>query len=96
MTLSYTDDEWTMHFDRARSKSSNGVGIMFSSRFDEILYYYFKLEFEATNIVVEYEALLLGLNVAKDLGIKILHIIGVIELVVFQFNGLTMLASMKV
>jgi ribonuclease HI len=40
------------------------------------------LEFEGTNNVVEYEALLLGLNLAKDLGINILKIIGDSDLVV--------------
>jgi ribonuclease HI len=31
----------------------------------------FRLEFDATNNVAEYEALLLGLEIAKDMGIKI-------------------------
>lgn len=61
-----------MHFDGASSKEGNGAGIVLTSPSSELLYYVFKLEFEATNIVVEYEALLLGLNVAKDLGIKVL------------------------
>jgi ribonuclease HI len=48
----------------------------------------FFLEFEGTNNVVEYEALLLGLNLAKDLGINILKIIGDSDLVVSQVKGI--------
>jgi len=47
----------------------------------------FRLEFEATNNVVEYEALLLGSNIAKYLGIKMVHVIGDFDLVVCQVNG---------
>jgi ribonuclease HI len=68
-------------------RSGNGACIMFTSPSDELLYYSFRLEFEATNNVVEYEALLLGLNIAKDLGIKILHIIGDSDLIVCQVKG---------
>jgi len=46
------------------------------------------LEFEGTNNVVKYEALILGLNLAKDLGINILKIIGDSDLVVSQVKGL--------
>jgi len=62
---------------------------MFTSPSDELLYYSFsfRLEFEATNNVVEYETLLHGLNMDKDLGIKFLHIIGDSDLIVCQVKG---------
>jgi hypothetical protein len=87
MVRSYTKGKWTMHFDGDSSKSGNGVGIMFSSPSYELTYYSFRLEFEATNNVVEYEALLLGSNIAKYLGIKMVHVIGDFDLVVCQVNG---------
>jgi ribonuclease HI len=59
-----------------------GAGIVFTSPKGNVSCYAFHLEFEATNNVVEYEALLLGLNLAKNLGNKILKIIGDSDLVV--------------
>ena len=41
-----------------------------------------RLEFEASNNVAEYEALLLGLETAKDMEIKLLNIKGDLDLVV--------------
>ena len=42
----------------------------------------FKLEYEATNNVAEYEALLLGLQTARNMGIQSLKVIGDSKLVV--------------
>ena len=42
----------------------------------------FRLEFNGTNNIVEYEILLLGLNIAKDYGIRLLHVIGNSDLIV--------------
>jgi ribonuclease HI len=45
------------------------------------------LEFEAMYNMAEYEALLLGLNMAKDMGIKILKIQGNSNLVILQVKN---------
>ena len=42
----------------------------------------FKLEYEAINNVAEYEALLLGLQTAKSMGVQCLKVFGDSELVV--------------
>ena len=44
----------------------------------------YKLEFQTTNNVAEYEALVLGLRAAKDLGIQQLVVFGDSKLVVQQ------------
>ena len=44
----------------------------------------YKLSFETTNNIAEYEALLLGLEYAKEKGIKQLNVLGDAELVVNQ------------
>ena len=46
----------------------------------------FKLVFQVTNNIAEYEALLLGINVAKYRGIKNLKVFGDVDLVVQQVN----------
>ena len=47
----------------------------------------FKLYFEATNNVAEYEALLLGLQIARSMNIQILKVLGDSELVVRQVKN---------
>jgi ribonuclease HI len=54
-----------MFFDGASSKDSASVGVVFISPSQEVITLSFKLEFETTNNIVEYEALVLGLRTAK-------------------------------
>ena len=44
----------------------------------------FKLTFQVTNNIAEYEALILGLNVAKDIGIKDIKVFGDVDLIIQQ------------
>jgi ribonuclease HI len=67
---------WNMFFDGASSKEGDGVGVVFFSPYQETIALSYKLEFEATNNVAEYESLVLGLRVAKDMGIEELSIFG--------------------
>ena len=55
---------------------------MIISPSNKIYNFAFELEFEASNNVAKYEALLLGLETAKDMGIKMLNIKGDSDLVV--------------
>jgi hypothetical protein len=73
---------WKMFFDGASSKDGVGVGIVFVSPAQETIPLSYKLEFEATNNVAEYEALVLGLRVAKDMGIKEITVFGDAELII--------------
>jgi hypothetical protein len=61
---------WKMFFDGASSREGVGAGVVFVSPTQETISLSYKLEFEATNNVAEYEALVLGLRAAKDMGIK--------------------------
>jgi len=58
-----------MFFDGASSREGVGAGVVFISFVKEIIFLSYKLEFESTNNVVEYEDLVLGLRAAKDMGI---------------------------
>ena len=64
------DEVWKMYFDGAYSKTEKGAGMVIISPSDKIYNFAFRLEFEASNNVAEYEALLPGLETAKDMGIK--------------------------
>ena len=51
---------WKLYFDGSYSREGNGVDVLLVSLEGSLISLYFKIHFEATNNVVEYEALLLG------------------------------------
>jgi ribonuclease HI len=53
---------WKMYFDGACSREGSGAGIVFISPTKEVILMSYKLEFDTTNNISEYEALLLGLK----------------------------------
>ena len=75
-----------MYFDGSVEKIGTraGVYIIYPIRdFKDLSY---KLTFECTNNVAEYEALLLGLHSLKDLGAQRIKVLGDLELVINQVN----------
>jgi ribonuclease HI len=78
---------WKMFFDGASSRGSVGVGVVFISPTLEIIYLSYKLEFEATNNVAKYEALVLGLRVSKDMKIEELAVFGDVDVIVHQVRN---------
>jgi ribonuclease HI len=76
-----------MHFDGAISKSGKGVGIVIEFPSGQECKFAYRLEFDATNNVTEYEALLLGLELCKDMGVKCLNIKGDSDLVIQQVKN---------
>jgi ribonuclease HI len=83
-----TTSVWKMFFDGASSKDGAGAGIVFVSPAQETISLSYKLEFEATNNVAEYEALVLGLRAAKDMGIKEISVFGDAELIIQQVRNI--------
>jgi ribonuclease HI len=71
-----------MYFDGACSREGAGAGVVFVSPAQETTSLSYKLEFEATNNVAEYEALILGLRAAREMGIQEIAVFGDAELVV--------------
>ena len=78
---------WTLHFDGSSATFEGGAGIVLSKSTGEIVGMSFKLDFPCTNNMVEYEAYLTGLAVAREMGIKRLLVIGDSNLVVYQARG---------
>jgi ribonuclease HI len=76
-----------MFFDGASTKDSAGAGVVFISPLKEAMHLSFKLDFKTTNNIAEYEALLLGLNYAKEMGIKGLKVFGDAYLIIQQVNN---------
>jgi ribonuclease HI len=78
---------WKMFFDGACSREGAGAGVFFVSPTQETVSLSYKLEFETTNNVAEYEALVLGLRAAREMGIQEIAVFGDAELVVQQIRS---------
>jgi hypothetical protein len=73
---------WNMFFDRASSSEGIGARVVFVSPCQETISMSYKLEFESTNNVAKYESLVLGLRVAKEMGIEEVAVVRDAELIV--------------
>ena len=58
---------WKLYFDGSYSREGNRVGVLLVSPGGSLIPLSFKMKFEVTNNVVEYEALMLGLQATKNL-----------------------------
>lgn len=67
---------WKIYFDGAFSKDGIGAGIVLISLDKKNITQSFKLDFEVTNNVEEYEALILRLKLAKILKVQNLVVYG--------------------
>jgi ribonuclease HI len=59
-----------MYFDESYTLKGQGAGVVLIPLEGDILKYTIQLEFPATNNITEYEGLVTGLRLAKDLGIR--------------------------
>jgi ribonuclease HI len=75
---------WTLYFDGLVMKTGVGAGLLFISPLGEHMRYTVRLHFPASNNMAEYEALLCGLRIAIETGIKRLDVRGDSQLVIDQ------------
>jgi ribonuclease HI/transposase InsO family protein len=73
-----------MYFDGSLMKTGEGVGLLFISHLGKHLRYVLRLHFSASNNVAEYEALVNGLHIAIELGVRRLDARGDSQLVIDQ------------
>ena len=69
------------------SKISSGVGVVLVSPEKHVLPRAYSLTEPCSNNVTEYNALIIGLNFAKELGVEYLEAFGDSQLVVNQIRG---------
>nr|ABW81180.1 gag-pol-polyprotein1 [Arabidopsis cebennensis] len=81
------DAFWILHVNGSSSKQGSGVGIRLASPAGKILEQSFRLNFDATNNVAGYEALIAGLKLARGLKVNKLRAFCHSQLVAKQFNG---------
>jgi hypothetical protein len=82
------DDAWKMYFDGEYSKEGVGVRVVLISPTKKKIHLSYKLEFEATNSVLEYEALVMGLEATRKMQVTKLTVFGNSDLVVQQVKAL--------
>ena len=78
---------WRMHFDGSKNKNGLGAGVVLTSPKGDQLKYVLQIHFAASNNVAEYEALVHGLKVAKEIGIRRVECFGDSDLIVQQCSG---------
>ena len=76
-----------MHFDGSKVKEGLGACVVLTSPKRDQLKYVLQIHFAASNNVAEYEALVHGLKLAKEVGIRRIECYGDSDLVVQQASG---------
>jgi len=73
-----------MYFDRSLMKTRAGAGLLFISPLGVHMRYVIRIHFAASNNVAEYEALVNGLRITIELGVRCLDVRGDSQLVIDQ------------
>nr|KAJ0214035.1 hypothetical protein LSAT_V11C400197270 [Lactuca sativa] len=83
-----TDDgSWTLYTDGASSREGSGAGLILTSPEGEEVTYALRFDFHTSNNEAEYEALLAGLRLAKQMGAKAVTALTDSRLAANQVNG---------
>ncbi|KAH7859516.1 hypothetical protein Vadar_002080 [Vaccinium darrowii] len=85
--MAMTEDIWKLYFDGAANQRGFGIVILLVSPEGPHIPLSFKLNFEVTNNQAEYEACIVGMEAALEIGVKKLEVVGDSNLVVSQANG---------
>ncbi|XP_020202768.1 uncharacterized protein LOC109788451 [Cajanus cajan] len=66
----FQSDQWTMHVDGSSNNTGSGAGIILEGPMGVVLEQSMHFGFRASNNQAEYEALLAGLRLAGDIGVR--------------------------
>jgi ribonuclease HI len=83
----FTGPHWTLFFDGSTRSKRVGAGVVLIDPHGEQVKYMVHLDFEATNNMAEYEALIFGLTAALSLEVQELLVKGDSQLVIRQVRG---------
>jgi hypothetical protein len=78
---------WRMNFDGSKMLDGLGAGVVLTSPKGDKLQYVLQMHFRASNNVAEYEALVHGLKLAKEISIRRILCFRDSDLVVHQVSG---------
>ncbi|XP_024164584.1 uncharacterized protein LOC112171668 [Rosa chinensis] len=77
---------WVLFFDGSRTDTLAGAGIVLENPAGDRFSYSFQLTFQCTNNQAEYEALIIGLEVLLEMGVRDVQIRGDSQLVINQLQ----------
>ena len=80
--------KWVIHADGSSTQHAGGIGVVLQSPKGDKLKHKIRLQYQATNNEVEYEALLKGLELAKSIEAKSILVLGDSKLVMGQIYGM--------
>jgi ribonuclease HI len=83
-SVAVDQEYWTMFFDGSLIKKGASTGLVFISPLKVRIQYVVRLHFSASNNMAEYEALVNGLRIAAELGIRRLEVRSDSHLIVGQ------------
>ncbi|XP_012468983.2 uncharacterized protein LOC105787083 [Gossypium raimondii] len=78
---------WKLNFDGALNAVGNGIGAVLVSPNGDHYPFTWKLDFDCTNNIAEYEACIMGIRAAIEREIKVLEVYGDSALVIYQLKG---------
>ncbi|VVA37730.1 Hypothetical predicted protein, partial [Prunus dulcis] len=78
---------WTLYFDGSSTTNGGGAGVVIINPERQATALSFKLDFPCTNNVAEYEAFIMGLSTAREMGAERVKVIGDSNLVLSQLQG---------
>ncbi|XP_062021384.1 uncharacterized protein LOC133737941 [Rosa rugosa] len=91
LTDEETEDQqpWTLFFDGSATSNGGGggAGVVLTDPAGNTKALSFKLNFPCTNNTAEYEAFIIGMSTAVEMGVKNINIIGDSNLVINQMRG---------
>ncbi|KAL0458486.1 UNVERIFIED_CONTAM: hypothetical protein Slati_0475800 [Sesamum latifolium] len=81
------DQKWLLHVDESSTVQDSGASIVITSPQGEDLEFAIKLDFKASNNEAEYEALVIGMRMAHEAGVRRLLAYSDSQLIVKQVEG---------
>ncbi|CAL2255640.1 unnamed protein product [Prunus armeniaca] len=78
---------WTMYFDGSSTETRSGAGVVIESPQGQRWQFAFQLDFKCTNNQAEYEALIIGLEILKEMKATRVLVYGDSQLVINQLTG---------
>ncbi|XP_072078086.1 uncharacterized protein [Arachis hypogaea] len=82
-----TPESWKLHVDGSSNVTSGGAGVILESQNGVVIEQSVRYEFPVSNNQAEYEALLAGLALAREVGAKVLEVNTDSQVVSSQING---------
>ncbi|CAL8136204.1 unnamed protein product [Prunus armeniaca] len=77
---------WTMYFDGSSTETRSGAGVVIESPQGQMWQFAFQLDFKCTNNQAEYEALIIGLEILKEMKATRVLVYGDSQLVINQLT----------